>query len=57
MPHWSPDFEFQDWQQAAPSAESSDSWQALETPLDADTILVLDSDPPAQDEFPEFFCD
>ena len=80
MPHWSPDFEFQDWQQAAESAESATSWQATELTLDATALprerieggeallqslsatkdkrtLVLDSDQPAQDEFPEFFYD
>ena len=56
-PHWSPDFEFQEWQYSAELAESATSWQATELTLDADTILVLDSDPPAQDEFPEFFYD
>ena len=35
VPHWSPDFEFQDWQQAAESAESATSWQATELTLDA----------------------
>ena len=36
---------------------SATSWQATELTLDADRTLVLDSDPPAQDEFPEFFYD
>jgi hypothetical protein len=57
VPHWSPDFEFQEWHYAADSAESSDDWQAQEIPLDADTILILDSDPPVQDDFPEFLYD
>ena len=59
-PHWSPDFEFQESQQAANSAESADatdSWQFQEIPLDAERILVLDSDPSAQEEFPEIFYD
>ena len=45
-PHWSPDFEFQESQQAANSAESADatdSWQFQEIPLDADAHrYVLD---------------
>jgi hypothetical protein len=58
VPHWSPDSEFQEWQQAANSAESADatdSGQFQEIPLDAERILVLDSDPPTQEEFPEIF--
>jgi len=57
VPHWSPDFEFQEWHHAADSAESSDSWRAREIILDAEHTLVLDSDPPSQDEFPELFYD
>jgi hypothetical protein len=57
VPHWSPDFEFQDWQQAADSAESATSWQATELTLDAERTLALDSDQPALEEFPEFFYD
>ncbi|MEZ5327977.1 MAG: hypothetical protein R3F19_23265 [Verrucomicrobiales bacterium] len=57
VPHWSPDFEFQESQQAAQSGESATSWQATELTLDTERTLVLDSDPPAQDEFPEFFYD
>ena len=56
-PHWSPDFECQHWQHAAESAESATSRQATEFTLDADRTLVLDSDPPVQDEFPDFFYD
>ena len=51
VPHWSPDFELEVSQQAADSAEfadATDSWQVQEIPLDAERILVLDSDPPAQ---------
>jgi hypothetical protein len=58
--HWSPDFESQEWQQAAhlsDSSESNNAWQPKEIPLDADTILVLDVEDPVQDEFPEFFYD
>ena len=57
VPHWSPDFEYQEWQYCADSAESATSWQATELTLDAERTLVLDSDQPAQDEFPEFFYD
>jgi len=57
IPQWAPDFEFQDWRQAAPSAESATSWMATERTLDADRTLVLDSDPSAQDEFPDFVYD
>ena len=57
VPHWSPDFEFQEWHHAADSAASSDSWRAREIILDAEHTLVLDSDPPSQDEFPELFYD
>ena len=80
VPHWSPDFEFQDWQHSAELAESATSWQATELTLDATALprerieggeallqslsatkdkrtLVLDSDQPAQEEFPEFFYD
>ena len=38
IPHWAPDFEFQDWQQAAESAETSVSWQATELNLNATAI-------------------
>jgi hypothetical protein len=57
VPHWSPDLEFQEWQQAADSSESATSWQAREIPLDANSILVLDAEYPVQDEFPEFLYD
>ena len=58
VPHWSPDFESQEWQQTAhlsDSSESANSWQAREISLDADTILVLDAETPVQDEFSEFY--
>jgi hypothetical protein len=56
-PHWSPDGEFENWQQASDSTESATSWQATERTLDAERTLVLDSDPPAQDEFPAYLYD
>jgi hypothetical protein len=57
VPHWSPDFESQEWQPTGDSPETSRAWQAQEITLDEDRILVLDADPPAQEEFPEFFYD
>ena len=56
-PHWSPDCEFQDWQHASDSVQNTKSWQATERLIDAERTLVLDADPPAQDEFPEFVYD
>ncbi len=53
VPHWSPDFDSHQCQ----LGESLESWEAREITLDADRTLVLDSDPPAQDEFPEFLYD
>jgi len=45
------------FQPAGDSPETSRAWQAREITLDDDRILVLDADPPAQEEFPEFFHD
>ena len=52
-----PDFESQESQPAGDSPETSRAWEAREITLDDDRILVLDADPPAQEEFPEFFHD
>jgi hypothetical protein len=54
---WSPDFEFQEWQQFAASAESPETWQARELALDADRTFALDSDPSAPDDLPDFIFD
>ena len=57
VPHWSPDFESQQWQQTATSPETTETSQVREISLDDDRILVLDPEPPVQDEFPEFLYD
>ena len=41
-PHWSPDFESQEWQ------------EPREIALDSERTLVRDADAPGQNEFPEF---